>query len=154
MWYLYLSEPPVSHLETVLADTPNFSASCSCVRFFSLRHCFKKAPIFFVSISLPLFHLQLTNIYQNYHDIKRESANFQPDIVCLKQINSIFTPKTFYFSINYLSLLCLSISNRINIINHIAHAIKHPIPGLSVLLQSFPAKNPFISIIIMFQENA
>ena len=43
--------------------------------------------------------------------------------------------------------------NRINIINHIAHAIKHPILGLSVLLQSFPAKNPFISIIIMFQEN-
>ncbi|RHO45220.1 hypothetical protein DW141_10345, partial [Ruminococcus sp. AM12-48] len=68
--------------------------------FFSLRHCFKKAPIFFVSMSLPLFHLQLTNMYQNYHDIKRESANFQPDIVCLKQINGIFTPKAFYSSIN------------------------------------------------------
>ena len=43
---------------------------------------------------------QLTNMYQNYHDIKRESANFQPDIVCLKQINGIFTPKAFYSSIN------------------------------------------------------
>ena len=96
----YINTGPVSHLETVLADTPNFSASCSCVRFFSLRHCFKKAPIFFVSMSLPLFHLQLTNMYQNYHDIKRESANFQPDIVCLKQINGIFTPKAFYSSIN------------------------------------------------------
>ena len=32
-------------------------------------------------------------MHQNYHDIKREAANFQPDIVCLKQINGIFTPK-------------------------------------------------------------
>ena len=46
-------------------------------------------------MSLPLFHLQLTNMYPNYHDIKRESANFQPDIVCLKQINGIFTPKGY-----------------------------------------------------------
>ena len=35
----------------------------------------------FVSMFLPLFHLQLTNMLPNYHDIKRESTNFQPDIV-------------------------------------------------------------------------
>ncbi len=35
-------------------------------------------------ISAPLFHLQLTNMHQNYHDIKRESVNFQPDILCLE----------------------------------------------------------------------
>ncbi len=73
---------PVSHLETVLADTPNFSASCSCVRLFSLRHCFKKSSYLFVSMFLPLFHLQLTNYFRNPHDINRESPDFRPDIAC------------------------------------------------------------------------
>ena len=110
----------LSHLETVLADTPNFSASCSCVRFFSLRHCFKKAPIFFVSMLLPLFHLQLTNMLPNYHDIKRESTNFQPDIVCLKHFNVILSSKTFlvlsYFTIAHSKVpfyICPYTSNHI-----------------------------------------
>ena len=33
-------------------------------------------------------------MHQNYHDIKRESVNFQPDILCLELINGIFIPKT------------------------------------------------------------
>ena len=46
VWYLYLSETPVSHLDTVLAETFNVSASCACVIPFSLRSSFKKFPIF------------------------------------------------------------------------------------------------------------
>ena len=36
---------PVSHRDTVLPDTFNFSASCSCVSLFSFRSSFMKAPI-------------------------------------------------------------------------------------------------------------
>ena len=82
---------PISHLETVLAETPNFSASYSCVRLFSLRHYFKKAPIFFVSMFLPLFHLQLTKYFRKSHDINQESPDFRPDIACLVQINPFQT---------------------------------------------------------------
>ena len=53
MWYLYLSEPPRSHLLTALFVTPNASASCCCVISSALRRAATKAPIFSPSIPMP-----------------------------------------------------------------------------------------------------
>lgn len=63
MWYLYLSEPPVSHLDTVLPETFNISANCSCVMPFSLRSFFKKFPIFTWSTSTPPFIIKYRSCY-------------------------------------------------------------------------------------------
>ena len=63
MWYLYLSEPPVSHLDTVLPETFNISANCSCVMPFSLRSFFKKFPIFTWSTSTPPFIIKYRICY-------------------------------------------------------------------------------------------
>ena len=42
MWYLYLSEPPLSHFDTDCRDTPSLSASSSCDHPF----CFLSINIF------------------------------------------------------------------------------------------------------------
>ena len=38
VWYLYLSEPPHSHLDMVCALTFSASAACSWVSFFATRN--------------------------------------------------------------------------------------------------------------------
>ena len=63
VWYLYLSETPVSHLDTVLPETFNISANCSCVMPFSLRSFFKKFPIFTWSTSTPPFIIKYRICY-------------------------------------------------------------------------------------------
>ena len=46
VWYLYLSETPVSHLLTAGFETPTALASCSWVTPFSLRYFTIVAPRF------------------------------------------------------------------------------------------------------------
>ena len=46
MWYLYLSEPPVSHLETARSVTPSFSPRAAWVYPRSLRQTAINFPIF------------------------------------------------------------------------------------------------------------
>ena len=50
MWYLYLSEPPRSQLETACLETPIFSANSSCENPF----CFRRAIMLSASLMLIL----------------------------------------------------------------------------------------------------
>lgn len=52
VWYLYLSETPVSHLLTAGADTPSSPASCSWVRPFALRNAAMLPPSFLCVCSM------------------------------------------------------------------------------------------------------
>ena len=54
VWYLYLSEPPLSHLETALSLTCSRSASYRCVIPFSVRSIQSSFPVLSLSIFLPL----------------------------------------------------------------------------------------------------
>ena len=53
----------LSHLDTVLPETFNISANCSCVMPFSLRSFFKKFPIFTWSTSTPPFIIKYRICY-------------------------------------------------------------------------------------------
>ena len=44
MWYLYLSKPPFSQLETACRVTPMRDANCSCVRPAPMRTAFTLSP--------------------------------------------------------------------------------------------------------------
>ena len=79
MWYLYLSDTPFSQFEMVWRLTPNNSATCSCVSFFSIRAALILLPI---SCSMPL-HLPCTFIVGKTPYIVYQMA-FTSLIMCVK----------------------------------------------------------------------
>ena len=60
VWYLYLSEPPVSHLLIALSEIRSFWAKSFCVYPFSFRSSDIKAPNFFLSSSYIFFYLSFS----------------------------------------------------------------------------------------------
>ena len=63
---------PVSHRDTDLLETPNFSANSICVKPFALRFSAMKLPIFSWSIAVTPFNENIARASTNVKDTKRE----------------------------------------------------------------------------------